>query len=180
MKPYLSFGAFIALGNAVVTLVLYLAGFHSDPAKLSTAGYIAMVAGLAIGITLLVFGIRAKRAQIPVTEEFNYGKAFGAAVMISLFATLFSSVFMFIYQSFINPSFADVMVQAQISAMQAKGMPSDTIDKAEGMMRMMLKPAVQAGIGFISGMIFNVVISLIVAAFLRRKASTDLAAPPPL
>ncbi len=180
MKPYLTFGAFIALGNAVITLVLYLAGFHSDPAKLSTASNIAMVAGLAIGISLLVLGVRAKRAQTPITEEFTYGKALGAAVMISLFASLFSSIFQYIYQGFINPAFGDVMIQAQISAMQAKGIPSDTIEKAEGMMRMMLKPAVQTGIGFIFGLIFNVIISLIVAAFLRRKASTEPVTPPPL
>jgi hypothetical protein len=180
MKPYLTFGAFIALGNAVITLVLYLAGFHSDPAKLSTAGNIAMAAGLAIGVTLLILGVRAKQAQTPVTEDFGYGKALGAAVMISLFATLFSSAFQFIYQSFINPSFAEVMVQAQISAMQDKGIPADTIEKAEGMMRIMLKPAVQAGMGLIFGMIFNVLISLIVSAFLRRKAVADTATPPPL
>lgn len=180
MKPYLSFGAFIALGNAVLTLVLYLAGLHSDPAKISTAGNIAMAGGLAISVTLLVLGVSAKQAQTPATEDFGYGKALGAAVMISLFASIFGSLFQFIYQSFINPSFADVMVQAQISAMQDKGIPSDTIEKAEGMMRIMLKPGVQAGLGLIFGMIFSVVISLIVSAFLRRKAIADPATPPAL
>jgi len=60
MKPYLTYGAFIAIGNAAITLVLYLAGFHTDPAKFQTGNYIAGAARLAIGISLLVVGIRAK------------------------------------------------------------------------------------------------------------------------
>jgi hypothetical protein len=170
MKPYLSYGSFIAVGNAVVTLVLYLAGFHSDPDKLQTANIVSGVAGLAIVISLLIIGVRAKRAQTPVTEEFSFGKALGAAVLISLFASLFSTVFQFVYASFINPNFAEVTIQAQISAMQAKGIPSDAIEKAEGMMRLMTKPAMQAGFSFVGGMFSNVIISLIAAAFLKRRA----------
>jgi len=90
--------------------------------------------------------------------------------MISLFATLFSTTFQFIYTSFINSNFAEVTVQAQIAGMQAKGIPSDTIEKAEGMMRMMTKPAVMAGFGFAGGMFFNVIISLIAATFLKRRS----------
>ena len=176
MKPYLSYGAFIATGNAVITLVIYIAGLHSDPDKLKTANLISLVAGLAIGISLLVIGVRAKRAQTPVTEEFSYGKALGAAVMISLFATLFSTVFHFIYQSFINPNFAEVAYQAQVTAMQAKGIPSDTIEKGEGMMRIAFKPAVMAISGFFIWMVINVIISLLAAAFLKRRAVDQLPA----
>jgi len=74
MKSYLTYGAFIAIGNAVVTLVLFLTGFHSEAEKLQTAGYVSGLAGLAIGITLLIIGVRAKRAETPITEEFSYAK----------------------------------------------------------------------------------------------------------
>ncbi len=174
MKPYLTYGAFIAIGNAVITLVLFLAGFHSEPERLQTAQIVSGVAGLAIGISLLVIGVRAKRAQVPVTEEFSYGKALGTAVMISLFATLFSATFQFIYASFINSNFAEVAYQAQVASMQAKGVSSAAIEKSEGLMRMMLKPAVQAGFAFVGGMFANVIISLIAAAILRRRATEQL------
>jgi hypothetical protein len=170
MKPYLTYGAFIAIGNAVITLVLYLAGFHTDPAKLQTGNYISGAAGLVIGISLLVIGIRAKRATVPDTKDFNYGLALGAGVMISLFAGLFGTAFQFIYQSFINPGFADVVIEAQTAKFQSTGMSSDQIDKATQFMRLMTKPAVQAAVGFFGGMILSVIISLITAAFLKRKA----------
>jgi len=170
MKPYLTYGAFIAISNAAITLVLYLAGFHTDPAKLQTGNFVAGAAGLVIGISLLVIGIRAKRATVPETKEFNYGLALGAGVMISLFAVLFGTAFQFIYQSFINPGFADVLLQAQTAKLEAAGLSSDQIDKATQVMRMMTKPVVQAAMGFFGGMVMSVIISLIVAAFLRRKA----------
>ena len=170
MKSYLPYSSFIAIGNAVITLVLYLAGFHTDPSKLQTANYIAGAAGLALGIGFLVVGIRAKRALVPTTEDFSYGMALVSGVLISLFAVLFGAAFQFIYQSFVNPGFADVVIQAQAIQLEAKGIPSDQIEKIAQITRMMTKPAVQAVMGIFGGMIFSVIICLIAAAFLKRKA----------
>jgi len=170
MKSYLPYSSFIAIGNAVITLVLYLAGFHTDPSKLQTANYIAGAAGLALGIGFLVVGIRAKRASVPTTEEFSYGMALGTGMLISLFAALFGAAFQFVYQSFIDPGFADVVVQAQTAKLEAKGISSDQIEKISQVTRMMTKPAVQAVMAFIGGTIFSGIISLIAAAFLKRKA----------
>ena len=170
MKPYLTYGAFIAIGNAAVTLILYLTGFHTNPATLQTGNYIAGAASLVIGISLLVVGTRAKRAAVPASQEFNYGMALGAGVIISLVATILGTAFQFIYQSFINPGFADIVVQAQTMKLQASGMPSEQIEKMKSMMRVMTKPAVQAALGFIGGMVMGAIISLITAAFLKRKA----------
>ena len=48
MKTYLPYGFAIALGNALVTLICYLLGFHSDPDKIQMAGYLAMPVGLGL------------------------------------------------------------------------------------------------------------------------------------
>lgn len=174
MKPYLYYGSLIALANSVTTLVIYLAGLHSDPEKLSTAGYISMIVGLGAGISLMVAGVRSKRNLTPPTYDFTFGMALGVAVMVSLIATVLSTAFQFVYQSFINPGFAETMTQAQIAAMQAKNIPAEHIEKAEGMIRYMLKPAIQAGIGFVFGTVINVIISLIIAAIMKRKATEPL------
>jgi len=170
MKSYLTYGAFCAIGNAAVTLILHLTGFHSDPAKFQTGNTIFTLTGLVIGISLLVIGIRAKRATVPDTQEFNYGQALGAGVMISLFAALFGTAFQFVYHSYINPGFAEVVIQAQTAKLQAAGLSSDKIDKAAQFMRLVSKPSVQAITGFIGSMVASVIISLIAAGFLKRKA----------
>lgn len=176
MKPYIVYGSLIALANCVATLVIYLAGLHSDPEKISVAGYISMAVGLGVGISLMVMAVRTKRNLTPPTDNFSFGTALGIAVFVSLVATALTTAFQFVYQSFINPGYADVMIQAQISAMHAKNIPSEHIEKAEGFMRLMLKPAVQAGVGFVAGTVFNVIISLIIAAIMRRKAVEEMPA----
>ncbi len=86
MKTYLTYGFYMALGSALVVFALYFLGYHSEPSKLGTAQVIQSVCGLAIGVTCTVLGVKARRAELPPTEDFGYGRALGAGVMITLFA----------------------------------------------------------------------------------------------
>ena len=177
MKTYVTYGFFMALGGLLLTLALFFLGFHSDAAKLSSSQWIGSVGGLAIGITVLTLGIKARRADVPVTEEFGYGRALAAGVMITLFGALFGIVTNYLYFQVINPNMADLIVQAQLDKMEAKGMSGAQLEQAEKGIRMFMKPVFSAIFGFIMGLFWGTIISLIAAAFLKRKAVDDLAAP---
>ena len=69
------------------------------------------------------------------------------------------------------------MVSAQIAKWEALGMSSDRIEQAEKMMRTMMNPALQAVFGLIFGMVICTIISLLVAAFLKRPAQDNLTPP---
>jgi uncharacterized protein DUF4199 len=182
MKTCALYGFFAALAGAFLNLILFFTGFHSDPAKLAAAGVIGIIAGLAIGITCTVLGVKARRAEVPATEEFGYGKALGAGFMVSLVAAFLTSIFTYCYYAFINPAFIDIVVQDKIAKLEAKGMSSDQLEKAQAGMRMFMGPVPQAIFGFIGGLIFGLIIALIVAAFLKRPAQAPALAaqPPPL
>jgi hypothetical protein len=173
MKTYLTYGLAMTVAGALLTLALFFLDFHSDPAKLRTAQWIGMGGGLVIGIAAIVLGTKARRAELPATEEFGYGRALGTGVMIVLFAALFGIVTNLLYTQVINPNFSEVLVQAQIEKWEAAGMSADKIEKAEGLMRKMMNPAIQACVGFLSGMVFGTLISLVTAAFLKREASAE-------
>ncbi len=173
MKVYFVYGSLIALANSVATLLVYLAGLHSSQDKLSIAGYLLLAVNLGVGISLMVAGVRSKRNLTPPTYDFTFGMAMGVAVVVSLVATILSSAFQYIYQSFINPDFAEVLIQQQVTAMQAGNIPAEHIEKAEAMMRIMTKPGLQAAMGLIFGTVINVIISAIIAAIMRRKAIND-------
>jgi hypothetical protein len=179
MKTYLIYGAAMAVGGAVLAIVLYLLGFHSDPAKLMTAQVAGMLGGLVIGVTCITLGIKARRAEVPATEDFNYGRAFGAGVMITLIAATLGIVTTYVYGKFINPEFVDVIVQAQMQKLEAKHVPAERAEAMEKMIRMMSGPAVQAASSFLGGMFFGTIISLIAAAFLKRPAAPPAFDPPP-
>lgn len=177
MKIALIYGFGIALAGAVLTLAAYFLGYHSDPDRIGTGQTIASVLGLAITVIGLVMGIRARRAEVPPTENFGYGRALGTGVMISIFSGIFGAIFLFVYASFINPDYQDVVVDSQIAKMEQQGIPPSQIDQAEGIMRTMSSPAMQAVFAVIMGALIGLVLSLIIAAFLKRPATAE---PPPL
>ncbi|HTQ31801.1 MAG TPA: DUF4199 domain-containing protein [Opitutaceae bacterium] len=177
MKTHLTYGFLLALANAILTLIFYLLGFHSDPEKLHATQFIGLVAAPAIYITALVLGMHADRRATPMEKEFSYGRALGTGVMITLFAALFGAVFYYIYLRFINPDFTDVILQAQAARLEAKGMDSAQIERMQSFTRVFMKPAVQVIVGFIVTVMWGTVISLVAAAFVKRPAPAAPAAP---
>lgn len=176
MKIPLTYGAIMAIAGAVLALSLYLLGFHSDATRLGAGQAIAMVAGLAIGITCIVLAMKARRAELPPNEPFGYGRALGVGVLTALFAALFGLVTSYVYANHINPGFTDIIVQAEIAKLEAKGLPPAQIEQVEKVVRAMSGPVAQVIMGFFGGLLFGTVISLIAAAILKRPAS----APPPV
>jgi hypothetical protein len=179
MKTYLIYGLAWAIAGAVLAVTLYLLGFHSDPAKLTSAQIIGGLGGLAIAVICITLGTKARRAETPATEEFGYGRALGAGVMIALFGALFGSITTYAYAKFINPEFVDVIVQAQVQKLEEKKLTAAQIEGAEKMIRMMSSPGVQACFGFIGTILFGTVISLVTAAVLKRSAAPEVFATPP-
>jgi hypothetical protein len=168
MKTCALYGFISALAGAFLVLALYFLGLHSDPAKLGTAKIVGSIGGLAIGIVITTLGVKARRAEVPADEPFGYGSAFGTGVLISIFASILSAIFSYAYYAFINPAFSEVMLQDANEKLEAKGISGSQLDKIESFNRMMFSPVPEALIALIFGFIFGVIISLVVAAFLKR------------
>lgn len=177
MKTYLVYGFAMALASALLTLALYFLGFHSDPTKFGPAQAIAGVVGVLIAVICIVLGTKARRAELPATEDFGYGSALGAGVMITLFSALFGIATTYLYFQVINPGFNDLMMQVQVEKLEAKGMSGQQLEQAENIMRKMMSPMMQSVWAFIGSVFFGTIISLITAAFLKRRASDQ---QPPL
>lgn len=177
MKTYLTYGFAMALAGGLLTLILFFLGFHSDAEKMSTAQWVVIPIFLAITVVTLILGAKARREELPPTERFGYGRAFGGAMLILLFGALIGMVFNYAYVQFINPGFADVIIQSQAAKMEAKGLGPAQIERMENMTRMMMKPPIFAFVTFIQGMLAGTVIALITSAFVRREPTT---VPPPL
>lgn len=176
MKTCALYGFIISLASAFMTLILFFAGLHSDPAKMGLANGIGMAGGLVIGIGGTVLGVSARRAEYPANEDFTYGRALGAGVLISVFTNILSAIFGYVYGAFINPGFRDVVVQAQVDKMQAAGVPSAQIEQVEKVTRFFASPGIGASMQLLMGLIFGVIFSLLIAIFLKRQASP--AVPP--
>jgi Protein of unknown function (DUF4199) len=173
MKTCSLYGFISALAGAFLVLALYFLGFHSDAAKLGTAQIIALIGALAIGITCTALGVRARRDEVPAAEEFGYGSAFGAGVLISLVASVLSAIFTYVYHAFINPGFSDILIQDALAKMEAKGVSGAQLDKIESFDRILFSPVAMALVALVFGFIFGVIISLVVAAFVKKPAAAQ-------
>lgn len=181
MKNCLLYGFISALAGAFLYLILYFTGLHSDLAKLPIAKWVGGLGGLAIGITTTILGIKAGREEIPPGQEFGYGAALWVGTRIAVISAFLSAIFVFCYNAFINPGFADIMMQDQAATMAAKGASSDQIEKVQQMSGWLFKPAPAAIIALIVGVIFGFILSLIIAAFMKRAAPAGTpGAPPPI
>jgi len=179
MKTALTYGFSMALANALFTLLLYFTGFHDSAEKMKAAQWIGTCGVLAITVTCLALAMREKRATAAPEADWGYGSAFGVGLLTGLFAALFGVVFAYLYFQFINPGFSDLVLEAQIAQMEARGMSAAQIERAEPMMRKWMSPAVMTIMGCISTFIMSLILALIVAIFFRRR-EIEATAPPPI
>jgi hypothetical protein len=169
MKTSLTYGFIMTLCGAFVSLALHFTGLQTDVENLKLAQNISLITGIIIGVTCILLGMREKRAATPADRPWGYGSALGTGVMIGLFGALFGAVYNYVYFAYIFPDFREVILQAQIAAMEAKNIPSAQIDAAEPFIRKWLSPVIMTVTGAIMVFVWNLVISLIVAAVVKNR-----------
>lgn len=178
MKTSLTYGVAMAIAGAVLTLLLYVAGFHDTPAKLSAGRWIGGLGGVAIGIVCLALAMRDKRGRHPADADWGYGSAFGIGVLTALWGSLLSLVTSYAYFGILNPGFGDTVLQAQVAEMESRGMSAAQIEKIEPMIKLWLSPAALTVTQGFMGFVFSVLLALVVAIFFRHRRES--AAPPPV
>ncbi len=178
MKTSLTYGFIMTLCGAFVGLGMFFGGLHSDPDKLKLAQTIGLVLGLVISVACVLLGMREKRANTPADKAWGYGAALGTGVMIGLFGTIFGAVYNYCYFAFIDPNFREVVLQAQLTALEAKNLSSAQIEGAEPYIRPWLSPGAMTATGAVMAFIWNLVISLVVAAFVKNRPASSEPVPP--
>jgi hypothetical protein len=170
MKTYLTYGFLLALAGFLFTLVLFLFGLQSDMEKMQQTQWIVRLGSIAIGVTFTVLGVKAQRAAVPASEEFTYGKAFGAGFGVQAFAALFGGVFTYLYLAVINPALMDRVREAATTRIEQRGATGPQLDQIMKVTHLINQPVPFSIIAAIFTLVFGAVIALVVAAFLRREA----------
>lgn len=171
MNTTFLYGLIIAIAGTLLNYGLYFLGYHDSVEKMAIAQWVGGLGGMCLSIVILVMGVRARRAEIPATEPFGFGRAFLTSFLICFWSVVFGTISHVLYLSVVNPGFRDVMVQSEIAKMEAKGVPAAQIEQAEPFVRMISGPVAQGIFVFIGGLIMWTVVSLIVAAILKRPAA---------
>lgn len=98
----------------------------------------------------------------------NYGEGLGLGTLVSLVAGIISSIFTYIYVSFINTAFVENIRQQQIQAMEEQGMSDVQIEQGMKMAENFSGPTAMLIFGIIGSVFFGFIVSLIISAFTKN------------
>lgn len=162
----------LTICGALLNLLLYFTGFQTE--KLATGQYFQWL-GFVLMFAILWLGIKAVRDEAP-EKGMSYGRGVGTGTLISLYSGLMSSVYSFIHFKFVNTEFADYQLALIRPKWEAAGMGEAQMDQAEKMTRAMMGPVAQAIMTPIFVVLIGLILSLIIAAILKRPAADEIKA----
>ncbi len=165
MSTTLLYALVMAAAQIIVNLISFFLGYQTD--KMSSGGWFGFVQ-LAVSILILTLGIKAVRDE-QEGKYMTYGKGVSTGVVIILYSTIIGIVYSYVHLTYINPNFPDYFVEASRTKWAAVGMSESAMEKAEKGVRWFTRPLIWSAIGAIMSVAFGTVLSLIIAAFLKRN-----------
>lgn len=99
----------------------------------------------------------------------NYGQGIGIGVLLSLISSVLSSVFFYIYVSFINTEYMNALLDVQRAKMEEQGMAEAQIEQAMEMTQKFMSPVMMIVFGIIGTVFFGLILSLVVSAITQKK-----------
>lgn len=174
MGTKFTYALILTICGAVLNLLLYFTGYQTE--KLAVGQHFQWF-GLIITVVVLWLGISSVRDETP-ERGMSYGRAVGTGTLISLFSGLMSGVYNYIHFKFINVNYVDYLIEVARAKWIASGVPDAQIEQMEAGTRMMSGPIMFAIITPFMAVIFGVIVSLVVAAFVKRPATGEV--PPPM
>lgn len=170
----MTYGLYLGLVLVIYSILLFVLG-------VVPAGFLKPMLLLLTTIVIYIIGItistKKVRSEI-YAGEVSYGQAFVIGLLIAITAAIVSTFYSYIQSTLIDPDYFMRTISAQkewtINFMQSKGVSEDQIDKAIAKFDEQIKnySSIKNTLkGFLGSVIFGLIISLITAAFLKKKTN---------
>jgi len=161
-KANLTNGLMLGLIGIVYTLVMYFL----DLALNKTQGYLFLLAVIVI----LFFLVKSYRDTY-LHGAISYGQALGAGLIICLYYAVIMAIFSYFLYAIIDPELTDKMIAMAEEQMMKKGLSQTQIDTGLAFQKKIMKPGIIAPISIFGSMFQGLIMSLIVAAFVRKEGN---------
>lgn len=167
LKPTLNYGAMLGTLLIVVSLVFYLLNIK-DTTVSSVITYIALAGGVFYA---------QNHYKLNYTDGFmSYGKALGIGALTCLFAAFISSIYTYVFLSFVDSSMIDIAMEEAYRSMEEQGnMTEEQMEQAMQMSSMFMTPGVMSVFAFLGTAIIGFLESLIISIFTKKDNPEELA-----
>ena len=158
MKTYALYGSILAVASTLLTLLGYFTGLQTE--HIGAGNYLLGLLSITHFVAVYL-GVKEERSTRP-EQRMTYGSALWGAVVISAVAAVLNSIYAYIHYTYINPDFAQYMINYVQGKMSAAGMPDNVIEQATSRMQnaSAVKQAVQVGIGtLVFGFIYGLMLA---------------------
>ena len=159
-RTALKWGLITGIALVVYSIILYTLNQTTNGA-LSLIIYGILIGGLIVGM---------REYRTTNGGYMTYGEGMSLGALLSAVAGLLSSAFTVFYTQVIDPGFQERLVGQVRDQMEEQGKLSDEqIDQAIEWMQKFQSPGLQFMFGLFGTILIGVVLSLIIAAFIRRN-----------
>ncbi|MBE3093824.1 MAG: DUF4199 domain-containing protein [Actinobacteria bacterium] len=168
-KANLTNGLILGLAGIVYSVVIYFLDLTFN----KSLGYIFLL----FTVFLLYYFIRSYRNNF-LNGYITYGQSVGAGVIIFLYYSIISGIFMYILYTVIDTGLTNKMLAMVEETMVKSGkVPEGSLDTVMAFQKKILRPEILVPMTIISNMFFGTIISLLVSIFVRKEGNPLIDSP---
>ena len=161
-KANLTNGLILGFIGIVYTLIMYFLNLSFNQLQ----GW----AFILIQIVVLFFLVKSYRDNYK-HGYINFGQALGAGVIISLYSAILMAIFTYILYTVIDTGLLEKQLAFTEEQMLKRGMTQAQVDAGMAFNAKIMKPAIMAPLSIFGSMLGGVIMSLIVAIFVRKEGN---------
>ncbi len=125
---------------------------------------------IALQIFILYFLLKSYRDNYK-HGLISYGEALGAGMIIFLYYAIIAAIFTYILYTLIDPNLIDKQLAFTEEQLLQRGLPQDQIDMSMRVQKKIMIPEVLAPLSILGSMFQGLIMSLIIAAFVRKEGN---------
>jgi len=124
----------------------------------------------ALQIVILFFLVKTYRDNYR-HGVITFGQALGAGVVICLYNAVISAIFIYLLYTVIDTNLMDKQLAYTEGLLLERGLPEEAVEMSMKIQKKIMVPEVMAPISILGSMFYGLIMSLIVAAFVRKEGN---------
>ena len=168
MNPEYRYGLLCGVGMSIWVLIEFALGFHTTSLEIGQySGY----ASVFIPIVVIYVALKEQQTALNVVLPLKAG--INTGFQIAIISAAIFTLFLFLYNNYINPEWIDAMVQWQRKKLILSGATDDEIGRFMNQNRKMNNSLGQGIMSFIGSTGLGVFVTLIELPIIRFVSSKD-------
>ncbi len=155
----LKWGVITSVITIIYSVVSFMTGLFIKNTAASYVTYLFLLGGIILAL---------KEYKTLNNNFLGFGEGLGVGTLMSAVTALISSIFSFLYITFIDTTIMQQITDMQREQMESRGMTQEQVDQAMEMVNKFSSPGILFIFGVLGFIFFGFILSLIVSAVMKK------------